>query len=106
MVSTGVGKAKGAVVLVFWARGKNASPDKAALTRAGDYTVHVYFRPIATPGQAACDDVVEAIEDALHNWNAQDGPGSHMRRMQWVDTALVPDTQYIIYEISLATERV
>ena len=99
MVSTAVGKAKGAVILILWTGGTNDDPDASGPRLTTDFEVSVYCTPVIRKDEAPADDIAEAVAKALHLWTPPGGAGDAYEKMIVRRVTNPPDPKYLVYQI-------
>jgi hypothetical protein len=101
-INTGIAKASGCAVTVLWT-GFRRTPTGE---RTGRYIVRVFARPVMLDGNYPADEIVERIDEALNDWVPPSAsPHGHCHyRVMGEDAELVPDKNYLIYEMPFAVK--
>ena len=97
-VKQAVGKAKGAVVIVSAASGRNTTPGNKVLSFSSVLSVAVVSKPAKRKGQTLAMDIVEALMKSLHH-HKTDLAKHCNKRVEVLSWKLLPSPTYLIYEI-------
>ncbi len=98
-------KERGAAIVILFGGAKNPDLKANALRTGGSYSVFVMTKPYLKNTTVSCDDLTEAVAEAMHGWIPTDTPNAKTHRMEVSDVDLVPDKTVVIYEISARVLR-
>lgn len=106
IVTQVVAKARGAAVVILFGGGTNADRASKRLRSGGEFSVFVMTRPLFADEIVTCDDLAEAVVDALHGWTPAAGSANEPReRVEVLEWPLVPDPRMVIYEVACEVKR-
>lgn len=95
IVAQGVAKAKGALVAVLWAGGKQVSGNP--LVMEAIFEIRTYCVPTIRGENLAADDLLAAMIPALHEWQADTTAHCVWEFQVSGDLDLVPDKRFLFY---------
>jgi hypothetical protein len=101
IVTQTAARAAGGSVVISWTGAKNPDPDSNQLRTGAEYAITCMTKPIIMDGTVTCDDLTEAVAEAIHGFQPTLAtPSLRPRRLRVQDIGLVPNKFLLIYEIT------
>lgn len=93
-----MGKAKGGVIIIFFDGYRPNEEDVAESLLVSSYSITVWTKPVLRTGQAAADDLVEAVHRSLHGWQHD----FYCQNNAIVRSGrIIPDQRFLIHELQI-----
>lgn len=108
-IAVAVAKATGCAITILWTGAQNKDTRAEYTYRSGgSYTLRVWAKPIIAGRETPADDVAEAVATALQGWIpcGEESPNKRDRKVEVGDIDMVPDRDFLIYEIPASVRRV
>jgi len=87
-----------AVVVLTWTGCNNEEPDSSEPIRLATYTATIFSKPVLRQGGTPADDLCEATENALHNWQA--GRDHCYYHAHYLSTSPIDHDELLVHQIN------